>query len=203
MSTVTDIRDRRGIVEIDADNVTVARVRRQHFAQRPLSPGDEIDVQTYIDRIAAIQFADGYEAALTSLDYSARTAREISDSLRRRGFVPQVVEAVVAKLTENGLIDDARYAMRVAELQKNRPVGIYAMKRRLRTKGISDVDAEAALEAFDDDQQRDAALEAARSLYRKYQSLPPREGRAKLSQALARRGFSWDAIDSALEQLFE
>ena len=203
MSTATDIRDRRGIVEIDADNVTVARVRRQHFAQRPLSPGDEIDVQTYIDRIAAIQFADGYEAALTSLDYSARTAREISDSLRRRGFVPQVVEAVVAKLTENGLIDDARYAMRVAELQKNRPVGIYAMKRRLRTKGISDVDAEAALEAFDDDQQRDAALEAARSLYRKYQSLPPREGRAKLSQALARRGFSWDAIDSALEQLFE
>ena len=110
---------------------------------------------------------------------------------------------MVARLTESGLIDDARYAQRMAETQVNKPVGIYALKRKLRAKGISEADAERALEAFDDEQQRGAALEAAQKLYRKYEALPPREAKAKLSQALARRGFSWDAIESATDGLFE
>ena len=55
------------------------------------------------------------------------------------------------------------------------------------------------MEALDDEQQRTAARQAAEKLGRKYRDLPPREARAKLSQALARRGFSWDVISSALE----
>ena len=55
--------------------------------------------------------------------------------------------------------------------------------------------------AFDDDQQRIAALQAAQKLYRKYEALPEREARAKLSQALARRGFGWDAIESAVDEV--
>jgi len=48
-----------------------------------------------------------------------------------------------------------------------------------------------------------ACLEAARTLHRKYATLPPREARSKLSQALARRGFGWDAIQSAVEQIID
>ena len=106
-------------------------------------------------------------------------------------------------MTENRILDDRRYAQRLAELQSKKPVGVYAFRRKLRAKGISEADAEEALSAFDDDQQQSAALAAAQGLYRRYAELPPREGRAKLSQALARRGFDWDAIDSALEQLFD
>ena len=113
------------------------------------------------------------------------------------------MQAVVERLRENGLIDDARYAQRMAEVQSNRPVGVYAFRRKLRAKGISDDDAEEALAAFDDEQQRDAALAAARQLYRKYQDLPEREARAKLSQALARRGFGWDAIEGAIDSIMD
>ena len=109
---------------------------------------------------------------------------------------------MLTRLTENGLIDDAQYARRLAELSASRPVGLYAFKRKLRAKGISDDDAEDALAAFDDDQQRAAAIQAAQKLYRKYEALPEREARAKLSQALARRGFAWDAIEGAVEALF-
>lgn len=203
MPTVTDIRERRGIVEIEADGATVARLRRAHFAKCPAVVGEEIDVEAYLDRIAAIQFSDGYEAALSSLDFCARSTRDIAASLRRKGYVEGAVEAVVARLTENGLLDDARYAERMAELQASRPVGVYALKRRMRARGISEADAEAALTGFDDAQQLAAAQTAARSLARKYESLPRREARAKLSQALARRGFPWDAIDGAIDALWE
>ena len=48
-----------------------------------------------------------------------------------------------------------------------------------------------------------ASVEAARRLWRKYEDLPEREAKAKLSQALARRGFGWDAIESALDELMD
>ena len=190
MAIVSDIRESRGIVEIVADGATVARVRRAHFSKCPVECGGEIDVEAYLGRVASVQFADAYEAALSSLDYCARSARELGNALRRKGYVQPAIEAVVARLTESGLIDDARYAQRMAETQVNKPVGLYALKRKLRAKGISEADAE-------------RALEAAQKLYRKYEALPTREAKAKLSQALARRGFSWDAIESATDELFE
>ena len=72
----------------------------------------------------------------------SRSARELGNALRRKGYVQPAIEAVVARLTESGLIDDARYAQRMAETQVNKPVGIYALKRKLRAKGISEADAE-------------------------------------------------------------
>ena len=203
MAVVSDIRENRGIVEIALEGAPALRVRRAHYQKCPLEPGAEVDVEAYLERLAAVQFADGYEAALSSLDFCARSGREIANSLRRKGYVQPCVDAVVARLTENGLIDDARYAQRMAEVQSTKAVGRYAFKRKLKAKGISDDDAEEALAAFDDAQQQAAALEAARKLWRKYEGLPPREARGKLSQALARRGFGWDAIESAVEALVE
>ena len=203
MAIVTGIQERRGLMEIDLDGSFFARVRRQHFEKCPLEEGQAIDPEAYLGRVAAVQFPDAWEAALTSLDFAARTARDIGTSLRRRGYVDPVIEAVTAKLTESGLIDDARYAERLAETQSKKPVGIYAFKRKLRARGISDEDAENALASFDDAQQQAACLAAAQKLYRKYAELPSREGRAKLSQALGRRGFSWDVVESVIDRLFE
>ncbi len=203
MPIVTDVRENRGQVEIALDGVTAARVRKAHFAKCPVEVGEDLDLDAYLDRVAAVQFPDGYEAALTSLDFCARSAREIGNALRRKGFVEPCVSAVVDRLRENGLIDDARYAQRMAEVSSTKPVGLYAFKRKLKAKGISDDDAEEALSAFDDAQQQAAALEAAKKLWRKYEDLPPREAKAKLSQALARRGFSWDAIESAIDEIME
>ena len=203
MAVVTDIRENRGMVEVILEGATFARVRKSHFEKCPLATGDDIDGAAWLDRVAAAQFADAYEAALSSLDRSARTAHDLAGALRSRGIVPPALDAVLARLTENGLIDDARYAQRMAELQASKPVGLYAFRRKLRARGISDDDAQDALAAFDDDQQRAAALQAAEKLFRKYEALPPREARSKLSQALARRGFPWDAIETAIEALFE
>ena len=203
MPVVTDVREYRGQVEILLDGVFAARVRGVHYQKCPVEVGAELDLSAYLDRVAAVQFSDGYEAALTSLDACARSSREIANALRRRGYVEPCVAAVIGRLRESGLIDDARYAQRMAELQSVKPMGVYAFKRRLRAKGISDEDAEAALSAFDEDQQRKAAKAAAEKLFKKYSGLPRREARAKLSQALARRGFAWDTIESAIEAIIE
>ena len=199
MNIVSDIQERRGIIEISVDGCVVLKVRKKHFYQNPLESGSEIDLDHYENIIASIQFSDAYEAALTSLDHSARTAKELERSLTAKGFVPTAVASVVERLTENRLIDDRRIAERIAESNSSKPVGVYALKRKLRAKGISEEDASEALEVFDEAQQLSAARKAAEKLYRKYSSLPTREARAKLSQALARRGFPWDAVREAVD----
>jgi regulatory protein len=203
LSIVTDVRENRGIVELSVDGVRFVRIRKKHFDQQPLAAGEAIDPDQYLDAIASKQFKDAYEAALTSLDFSARTEDEIERSLVRRGYVAPAARAVVEKLREARLLDDAQYAARLAEGASKKSAGIYAVRRKLRAKGIREEDAEQALMQLSDAQQAQAARETCAKLQRKYASLPPREARAKLSQALARRGFSWDAIAAALEGIEE
>lgn len=199
MATVTGVRDLRGVIGLYADGTLAIRVSKKHFEKIKLRVGDEFEPEEYADSIAAIQLNDAYEFALTCLDFSQRSAAELTRKLISRGYVPPAAEAAVARLIEVGIVDDARYAQRIAETASRKNVGIYAMKRKLRSKGFSDEDAETALEALDDAQQLAACRAAADKLRRKYEALPAREARMKLSQALARRGFSWDTISNVLD----
>lgn len=203
MATITGIEIHRGMVSVYADGALALRLKKAHFDRLPLKAGDEIDLEDWESRLAPIQFNDAWEAALSRLDRSARTEKALRASLKQRGYVAPVIDAVAQRLKETGLIDDARYAERMAELQARKPVGVYAFKRKLMTAGISEDDSAEALAAFDEEQQRAACLEAARRLFRKYEALPPREAKAKLTQALARRGFGWDAIESAADELLD
>lgn len=199
MAMVSGLREFRGRVEISLDGVVWLKLPEAHFAKCPLTEGEAVDPEAYVDSLAAIQAADCYEAALTMLDRAACTGGDLRSKLVRAGYVAPVAEAIVERLRENGLIDDRRYAERVAQTQKNKPVGAYALRRKLRAKRLSEDDIDAALAPFDEDQQRNACRAAAEGLWHKYAGLPAREARGKLSQALARRGFGWDAIQSAVE----
>ena len=199
MATVTDIRDMRGVIGIYADGTLIMRVAKKHFEKMKLRVGDEFEPEDYADSVAAIQLNDAYEFALTCLDFCQRSAAELTRKLISRGYVAPAAEAAVARLIEVGIIDDARYARRIAETASRKNVGIYAMKRKLMSKGFSEEDTENALEALDDAQQLAACCAAADKLRPKYAALPAREARMKLSQALARRGFGWDTISQALD----
>ena len=201
MAIVNEIREMRGLVEISLDGVLWLRVRRKHFYQSPLETGAAVDPCAYTDGLAALQAVDCYEAALTMLDQSAQTSGDLRSKLIRKGFVEAAADAVVERLIGNGLIDDERYAQRIAQGQLNKAVGAYAVRRKLRAKHLPEDAIDAVMEDFDEEQQAAACREAANKLWRKYAALPSREARAKLSQALARRGFGWEAIASAVDAL--
>lgn len=203
MAHVTEIRETKGLVQLSLDGVSWLKVRKKHFLKRPLAEGEAVDPEEYISSIASVQANDCYEAALTMLDMAAQTKNDLVRKLVFKGYVPPAAEAAAERLTEIGLIDDRRFAERMAQSQLKKPVGAYAVKRKLMAKRLSEEDIEAAMEDFDGDQQAEACRTAAGKLWRKYSALPAREGRAKLSQALARRGFSWDAIHSAVDAVCE
>lgn len=201
MAMVSSIRESRGLVEISLDGVLWLRVRKKNFAQRPLEAGEGIDPEAYLDSLSALQAADCYEAALTMLDQAAQTSGALCKKLAYKGYVPPAAEAAVARLVENRLVNDQYYAQRMAQAQLGRGVGAYAVRRKLQAKHLPEEAIEAAMEGFDAEQQAQACREAAEKLWRKYAALPAREGRAKLSQALARRGFGWESIRTVVDEL--
>lgn len=201
MAVVTEIRDFKTEIHISLDGVTWLKLRKKHYARLPLEVGESVDPDQYLDRMAALQAADCYEAALTLLDQAAQTRNDLCKKLVRRGYVLPAAEATVERLCENRLIDDRRYAERIVQNQLERGAGAYAVRRKLRARLLSEEDVEAAMEGFSDEQQLAACLESAAKLWHKYAALPPREGRAKLSQALARRGFGWEAVRGAVDAL--
>lgn len=201
MAIVSNIRELRGLIELSLDGTVWLRIRKKHFLLLPLETGDSVDPEEYTGRISALQAADCYEAALTMLDQAAQTSGDLRAKLIRKGYAEPAAHAAVERLLGNGLVDDQRYAQRVAQSQLHKPVGAWAVRRKLQAKRLPEEAIEAAMEGFDSDQQAVACREAAEKLWRKYAALPLREGRAKLSQALARRGFSWEAIRSTVDEL--
>ena len=191
------------MIIVEADGRRLCTMRRAFFRKLPLAIGDAIDEEQYLDRLAQLQLDDCYEAALSLLDFSMRATGEMRKKLALKGYLPAAIDASVMRLIENRLLNDADYAERVVEQSANKSVGLYALKRKLRAKGVDEETAEAALAAIDPVDQVRAARALAEKLCAKYAHLPRREARAKLSASLARRGFSWDSIYLALDGLFD
>ena len=203
MAIVTGVRAYRGTVSLSADGMELARIREKDFAEFPLEEGDAFDEEEYLDRIAAKQMKDACNAAFTLLEASEKTKAELKKALVRKGFVEAAAQAAVDMAGEYRFVDDKRYAKRTAEVSARRDVGVYALKRKLCAKGVSEEDADEALSALDADQQKEACARAYAKIAYKYEDLPAREARAKASQALARRGFSWDTISAVLGDAFD
>lgn len=154
------------------------------------------------DRAASEEAAK--HAALRLLERGPRTEREIVDRLLGRGFAPDAVERAVERLRRVSLLDDRAFlhAFVRTELAR-RPQGRRLLVTKLKRRGVP----AALLEELDDLLERDGDLAdsrlateaeraalAAAALRKRYVGRPEEERRRKLSQALLRRGFSWDTI---------
>ena len=202
MAIVSAVETTRGMTRVYVDGRELCRLKQSFFKKLPLVEGQAIDENEYLDRLSALQMPSAYEDALTLLDFSARASGDMKKQLIMKGYLEQVADAVVERMKSNRLIDDESFARRMVETAQNKPVGRYALGRKLRAKGAESIAVDQALALIDDDQQRASARILAEKLLRKYAGDDRRQARAKLSQALARRGFSWDVISSALDGLF-
>jgi len=201
MGMITGIEESRGRVTIYVDGLVFLKMKRQEFDELPAAVGDDLEEDDYMNRLCSKQAKPAYESALNLLTARDMTAHDMISALKRRGYLAPVAESVCQRLIENRLIDDSRYAQRYVELRQDSAVGKYAMKRKLRAKGIDDNIAEEALESLDDESQLATAKELAKKLVRRYEKEEPYARKSKLSQALARRGYSWDIVREAVESL--
>jgi regulatory protein len=88
-----------------------------------------------------------YEAAIKILMRRAHSVSEMKKALIRRTADEDLIKKVIARLKQNGYIDDARYAKQFAHQRTElRKQGKFRVARELRARGVPDQHIEAALE---------------------------------------------------------
>jgi regulatory protein len=115
------------------------------------------------------------------------------------------VEAVLVRLTEARLLDDARFAAGFARSQRERGASALMIRRKLAARGVGAELAGDALELAEPPPGGgDAELEAARNYARRRRlreryDLGDRKEHDKALAVLARQGFSFEVARRALE----
>jgi regulatory protein len=143
-----------------------------------------------------------YRRALHLLSYRARSAQELERFLQDKGYAPEQVAQVNARLQNEGYLNDQRFAEDwIANRVAFRPRSGRQIHYELLRKGINREIADEALGNAQLDEDA-LALEAGHKLARRYARLDQKDFMLKLGAALARRGFNFEAAKAASKQLW-
>jgi regulatory protein len=161
------------------------------FDQNVLRP----DVPAWRDTAEDEDYRSAMERAGRLLTVRARSEREMRTRLGQAGYAPDVVEAVVIRLSDLSLIDDLAFAGEwIAEQVSRKPVSPDVLLRKLVDKGVERELAQAALAEAGIDEVA-AATQVAAGLVRRVLDRPLAEQGPRLVQMVVRRGFSFEAAE--------
>ncbi len=133
--------------------------------------------------------------------------RKVARSARAHGTDPAegvgLVEAIIARYLQSGLLDDAAYAVQKAASLRRRGASRYGIRGKLAVKGVDAEFIDAALERLDGERgSGDLGAACALMRRRRLGAYRPKEERAahrrKDLAALARAGFSLDVARRVL-----
>jgi len=148
-----------------------------------------------------------YEQALRLLKYRARSASELRRQLLRKGSPADEVDAAIAKLRDQKLLDDDDFARQFA---RTKMLGAGASRHRilqeLGRKGVARDVADRAMELLKEEDGIDPSASIQRVAQKKWATLAKLDDftrRRRLYAFLARRGFNPDEIKNAMQSLGE
>ncbi len=142
-----------------------------------------------------------YEAAIKILMRRAHSVSEMKKALIRRTADEDLIQKVIARLKQNGYIDDARYAKQFARQRtEGRKQGKFRVARDLRARGVPDRHIEAALEeAAQNTDEAGVVRQRIERKLRSYRGEIDERKLASLYRSLLRAGFSADVIRRELK----
>ena len=161
-------------------------------------PIEGLEEQVELERLRL----HAYDRAMNMLAFRARSSSELARSLQRKGEERPHVEWAVARLKEQGLVDDAAFAR---SFVRSKVVDGKQSRRRvqqdLARKGVSRSLSDEAIDTVFEEEavdQRAIVEEAARKKLRSLAGLESAVQRRRLYGFLARRGYDLDDIRSVL-----
>lgn len=163
------------------------------ITERFLHSGMELSDSAYGELCSASSLSLAKARALRIINTRPMSRKEMYDRLKDKGETPENAELCADWLCDMGLINDRSYAGSVVRHYAAKGYGAARIKQELRRHGLSrELWAEALEELPEQDTYIDRFLRS---------RLSDPENRAqvkKVSDALFRRGYSWEQIKHAL-----
>lgn len=187
MPVVSALRELRGgKVAVELDGARWRTMPADVVVRSRLRVGEELERARLREVARELRRARAADTALRAVARREQSAAELDRRLERRGVTPALREETVGRLEAVGLVDDERFARRLAESLAERGHGDEAIRWRLERDGVAAETAAAALGALVPELDRARLIVAARGA-------GPRTARQ-----LARHGFGEEAVEAAL-----
>lgn len=213
--------DKTDVPPADWHEEVDALIAGASIAQAPAVPGSDTVVTVHEDTLVSLRLLkgrwlapeewerlqreealeDAYRAALSMLERKARTSRELSDALKRKGYDADIIRSCVDRLFARRVLDDSAYARRFAEQRvTSQRKGRRLIRQELLQRGITKEDVDQALEQLDENAERDSAFALARKKWPQTKG-DRRERKMKLAAFLLRRGYPNRIVRSAVDRV--
>ena len=165
------------------------------ITERFIHSGMDFDEDAYNELVSACTLALAKAMALRIINARPMSREELRKRLVEKGETPENAEECAEWLCQMGLINDAEYAGSVVRHYAAKGYGASRIKQELRRHGVS---RELWDEAMSQMPEQDEYL--ARFLRSRLSDPGDRAQVKKVSDALFRRGYSWDQIKHALNE---
>lgn len=161
-----------------------------------LYPGKELTEEDVEAIKAAFSIAETRKQALRAVERRAMSKKELQDRLVRKGQRQEDAQAAADWLEEMGILNDEEYAAMVVRHYGERGYGPLRIQQELGKRGIDRHMWQQALTELPD---QSGAVD--QFLQRKLGGEPPdRREQKRVTDALYRRGFSWEEISAGLRR---
>lgn len=200
MQIVKIINDKLHLMRLILDDGQEVLIDKDVCFEKCLKVGFDFTEQELEDLIFESQYQRAKSRAIWYLDRADHTEKALYQKLVKAGFQAKPCAKVIARLVEVGLIDDNRYAENKAEKLLNANVSKREALQKMLQKGVGYDLAKSVLDNFDTDE----VSQITNLIEKKYRTkLMAQNGTKKVYDALVRKGFSYDAVKTALKKHIE
>ncbi|MCK4273960.1 MAG: RecX family transcriptional regulator [Dehalococcoidales bacterium] len=175
------------------------------LAEVALKEGLKVGQELSDDQIEALTGVNRYQhclnAAIRYLGYRPRSEAEIRQRLQKHGFDSASTDKALARLKEQGLVDDTAFAQFWKDNRESfSPRSRRLTKLELQRKGLGNDIIEQVVSDVDDS---DSAYRAALNKARRLSPSDYQVFRRRLGEHLGRRGFGYDVINETVARVWK
>ncbi len=203
---ITDIRPqkkRQGFFNIFVDGKYSFAVSAEILLKHKLKSGQDLSQEKIDEIIKKAEFGKWFDATLKFLSYRPHSRSEVSSYLKRKQVGDAIEKAIIEKLIRLKFLDDREFAKWfVAQRQTFRPKGKQLIKLELLNKGIAKDIIEQVISVPNAVvSEADLAWKAVEKKLALWKNFSGYDQSRRISNYLARRGFSWDIIKDVCKRV--
>lgn len=190
-------RDKNHTVKVELDCSQSVKIDLDYWNELCLREGDALSEEKLTEHIKESEYIRAKNRAMWFLDRADHSEKSLYEKIVKGGISATAAARAIARLKELGLLNDVRYATRLAERMADSNISKRESYAKLLQKGIPKDIIKSVLEdtAFDEASQIEALIQ------KKYRTkLTNNESLQKVYAALVRKGFSYGAVREALKK---